>query len=126
MDFSHSQRSLDYQDRLHDFMEGHVYPAEPLAEEQRTAAGPERTPALDGLKTKARELGLWNLFLPDAGYGAGLDNRDYAPIAELTGRSFLAPEVFNCSAPDTGNTRNATAQRQGGGKRPKTAKTASL
>ncbi|MCP4308274.1 MAG: acyl-CoA dehydrogenase [bacterium] len=104
MDFSHSERSQEYQDRLLTFMRDHVYPAESAHEEQRRGAGPEATEALRMLKTTARDQGLWNLFLPDTEWGAGLSNVEYAPLAEIMGRSVeLAPEATNCSAPDTGN-----------------------
>jgi acyl-CoA dehydrogenase len=104
VDFSHSERSLHFQEQLTAFMEEHVYPAEPIAEEQRNAAGPEAPPVLADLKAEARSRGLWNLFLPETEWGAGLSNVDYAPLAEIMGRSIeLAPEATNCSAPDTGN-----------------------
>ena len=104
MDFSHSQRSQQYQDRLNAFMDERVYPAESQAETQRTAAGSEATAVLRELKTVARDQGLWNLFLPGDEWGAGLTNVEYAPLAEIMGRSIeLAPEATNCAAPDTGN-----------------------
>jgi len=109
MDFRHSDRSLDYQQRVQAFLDEHVYPAEHAFEEQaaanRAAGTPQRTPeVLQGLKAEARSRGLWNLFLPDEEHGAGLSVLDYAPIAELSGRSAaIAPEAMNCSAPDTGN-----------------------
>lgn len=86
-------------------MDKAVYPAEPVHEGQRNNGNPvEATPVLGGLKEEARARGLWNLFLPDAEWGAGLSNADYAPLAEIMGRSIeLAPEATNCSAPDTGN-----------------------
>lgn len=104
MDFSHSKRSRKYQDKLTTFMNEVVYPAEADHEAQRAAAGPEATPILHELKASARAAGLWNLFLPGDEWGAGLTNVDYAPLAEIMGRSIeLAPEATNCSAPDTGN-----------------------
>jgi acyl-CoA dehydrogenase len=109
MDFTHSERSRDLQDQVGQFLTDHVYPAEPVFEEQaaanRRAGTPFRTPeVLQELKGAARARGLWNLFLPDERYGAGLSVLDYAPIAELSGRSLaIAPEAMNCSAPDTGN-----------------------
>jgi acyl-CoA dehydrogenase len=104
MDFSHSERSQQYQDRLLAFMDDHVYPAEPVQEAQRADAGSEATEVLRTLKTTARSDGLWNLFLPGTEWGAGLTNLEYAPLAEIMGRSVeLAPEATNCSAPDTGN-----------------------
>jgi acyl-CoA dehydrogenase len=109
MDFNHSERSLELQKQVRQFLDEHIYPAEHEFEQQeaanRAAGHTFRTPeVLAGLKTTAREQGLWNLFLPDERYGAGLSVLDYAPIAELTGRSVaIAPEAMNCAAPDTGN-----------------------
>ena len=86
-------------------MDEHVYPAERVAQEQVEASGnPHHFPEiLDELKKKARKIGLWNLFLPDVEHGAGLTNLEYAPLAEIMGRSAIASRVFNCAAPDTGN-----------------------
>ena len=104
MDFEHSKRSRKYQKRLGAFMDEFVYPAEADHEKERAAAGPEATPTLRGLKATAKSQGLWNLFLPNEEWGAGLQNVEYAPLAEIMGRSIeLAPEATNCSAPDTGN-----------------------
>jgi len=92
-------------ERLEAFMADEVYPNEAVYDEQ-LASGPTRwaqPPVMDQLQAKARAAGLWNLFLPEAEWGAGLTNRQYAPLCEVMGRSFIAPEVFNCSAPDTGN-----------------------
>ncbi|CAM3025579.1 acyl-CoA dehydrogenase family protein [Streptomyces albus] len=106
MDFAYDARTEELRERLLSFMDEHVYPAEPVAEEQRAALdSPWRTPqVVEELKATARKLGLWNLFLPDPEYGAGLTNLQYAPLAEITGRSpQLAPTALNCAAPDTGN-----------------------
>ena len=109
MDFAPSERSLDLQKDVQAFLDEHVYPAEETFHAQaaahRAAGTPFRTPeVLAGLKTEARSRGLWNLFLPDNELGAGLSVLDYAPIAELSGRSAsIAPEAMNCAAPDTGN-----------------------
>jgi acyl-CoA dehydrogenase len=108
----------ELQDRLRAFMSDVVDPGERTYWEQHEAA-PSRwsvPPVLDELKAQARAAGLWNLFLPESEYGAGLSNRDYAPLCEIMGRSAIAPEVFNCSAPDTGNmevlTRYGTAEHR--------------
>ena len=105
MDFSFSPRVDDLRKQLHDFMDSHVYPAERTYREQYRASGDEQfhPPVMEELKAEARARGLWNLFLPDERYGAGLTNLEYAPLAEILGRSFLAPEALNCAAPDTGN-----------------------
>jgi acyl-CoA dehydrogenase len=106
MDFSHSDRVEDYRGRLLEFMDSHIYPAEPVYTQQMEESGdPHHHPAvLEDLKKEARGRGLWNLFLPDAEAGGGLSVLEYAPLAEITGRSVhLAPEAMNCSAPDTGN-----------------------
>jgi acyl-CoA dehydrogenase len=93
------------QEQLLRFMDEHVYPNERLYAEQVEASGdPHHEPAiLKELRGKAKALGLWNLFLPDAEYGAGLTNLEYTPLCEVMGRSPIAPRVFNCAAPDTGN-----------------------
>jgi acyl-CoA dehydrogenase len=107
MDFEFDDRTTELGGRLEQFMTDSVYPAEArFAEEQRAAADPFGTPSQvkEDLKREARERGLWNLFLPDERWGAGLSNLQYAPLAEITGRSSdLAPEALNCSPPDTGN-----------------------
>jgi acyl-CoA dehydrogenase len=108
MDFSHSEKVRDLQERVTQFMEDHVYPAEPKyhkeLEENRRAGNPwQVTKVLEDLKKKAKAADLWNLFLPHSEHGAGLTNLEYAPLCEIMGRSHIAPEAFNCSAPDTGN-----------------------
>src|ERR1700728_2316411 len=105
MDFEFSARSAQLQAELLAFMDSHVYPAEELYESQLAASGDPHSqpPVMEELKAAARSRGLWNLFMPDPAYGAGLTNLDYAPVAELLGRSMIAPETMNCSAPDTGN-----------------------
>jgi acyl-CoA dehydrogenase len=104
MDFDHSPKTKALQRRVQDFMDAHVYPNEERYRAEFLAGGGLRPPALlDELKAKARAEGLWNLFLPDSEYGAGLTNAEYAPLCEIMGRVMWAPEVFNCSAPDTGN-----------------------
>jgi acyl-CoA dehydrogenase len=105
MDFEPSARCNEFKERLGAFMDDHVYPAEAVYESQlRDSGNPHHQPAvMEELKAKAREAGLWNMFLPDAEHGAGLSNSDYAPLAEILGRSRIASEACNCSAPDTGN-----------------------
>jgi acyl-CoA dehydrogenase len=110
MDFGYSEKSRDLQRRVAAFMDEHVYPNEAtfhhqvadysLAEWRKW----KPAPIVEALKPKARAAGLWNLFLPESALGAGLTNVEYAPLCEIMGRSaHFAPEVFNCSAPDTGN-----------------------
>ncbi|SIS85605.1 acyl-CoA dehydrogenase family protein [Alicyclobacillus vulcanalis] len=105
MDFSYSEKVVALKRKLEQFMEEVVYPGERTYYEQ-LASQPNRwmvPPIMEEMKAKAKAAGLWNLFLPDSEYGAGLTNLEYAPLAEVMGRSPIAPEVFNCNAPDTGN-----------------------
>jgi acyl-CoA dehydrogenase len=118
MDFETSAKVKRLEAQLQEFVEREVYPAEKLFERQLNEA-PSRwqiPPILEELKAKARAAGLWNLFLPESELGAGLSNLEYAPLCEIMGRSPIAPEVFNCSAPDTGNmetlVRYATPEQQ--------------
>ncbi len=105
MDFEPSDKVKQVSARVRAFMDEHIYPAEKVFERQ-LAEAPTRwqiPPIMEELKAKARAAGLWNLFLPESEMGAGLTNLEYAPLCEIMGRSPIAPEVFNCSAPDTGN-----------------------
>ena len=107
MDFSHSPKAQEYIARVDAFIDERILPNEATYFSQLAHSDDFRTwripPIMEELKAEAKAAGLWNLFLPDPKLGAGLDNRDYAPLAERMGRCFLAPEVFNCNAPDTGN-----------------------
>jgi acyl-CoA dehydrogenase len=104
MDFDEPVRTREIRGRLEAFMDEHVYPNEERFFTESMELGPWAVwPVVEELKPLAREAGLWNLFLPESGHGAGLTNLEYAPLCEVMGRSHLAPEVFNCSAPDTGN-----------------------
>ena len=103
MHFEFSERAKDFQKRLTAFMEEHIYPNEQSFYDEIESKRWSPTRIVEDLKPKARAAGLWNLFLPDEEYGAGLKNLEYAPLCEIMGRSPMAPEVFNCSAPDTGN-----------------------
>jgi acyl-CoA dehydrogenase len=104
VDFEHSATTKDHLERLGAFMDEHIYPNEERFEAQLASGNRwEEPPLLAQLQDKARAARLWNLFLPDSHYGAGLTNLDYAPLCELMGRVRWSPEVFNCSAPDTGN-----------------------
>lgn len=104
MSFEPSPKVQALQQRLTAFMDEHIYPAEKRFVKEAEELGPWAVyPVVEELKPKARALGLWNLFLPESEHGAGLTNLEYAPLCEIMGRSLLAPEVFNCAAPDTGN-----------------------
>src|SRR5437762_9029711 len=102
--FQVTPRAREIYQSLRAFMDEHVYPNEEVFREQiNTGERWQPAPLTDELKAGARGAGLWNLFLPESEYGAGLTNLEYAPLCEIMGRSPWAPEVFNCSAPDTGN-----------------------
>jgi acyl-CoA dehydrogenase len=121
MDFSHSDKVRALQEQLTAFMDAHIYPAEARFHEEIEANRRRGNPwvpteVMEELKRKAKAADLWNLFLPHSEHGAGLTNLEYAPLCEIMGRSELAPEAFNCSAPDTGNmevlARYATPEQQ--------------
>jgi acyl-CoA dehydrogenase len=117
MHFAHSPRVQELQQQLTEFIDEHIYPNERLYHRQIAEGDRWRpVPIIEELKPKARAAGLWNLFLPGDEWGAGLSNLEYAPLCEIMGRVPMAPEVFNCSAPDTGNmevlARYGTAEQQ--------------
>jgi acyl-CoA dehydrogenase len=108
MDFAYSDKTKRLQEKVTAFMQSHVYPAERAFNDEvaanRHAGNPwQATRVMESLKERARGQGLWNLFLPESEYGAGLTNLEYAPLCEIMGRSDIGPEAFNCNAPDTGN-----------------------
>jgi acyl-CoA dehydrogenase len=106
MDFLYSAKVKELQTKLTNFMEEHVYPNEKVYERQlneQENRWSEVPRVMEDLKEKAKAAELWNLFLPESEYGAGLTNLEYAPLCEIMGRSLIGPEVFNCGAPDTGN-----------------------
>src|SRR5690606_31381582 len=105
MDFQHSPKAQDFLKRVKDFMKNEIEPVEEAYLRELHSLDNKWVvlPIIEELKAKAKAAGLWNMFLPDEHYGAGLSTLEYAAVAELTGRSFIAPEVFNCNAPDTGN-----------------------
>jgi len=103
MDFDYSTKVRNLSARVAEFTRTEIRPREPAYAEAVEQSRWEIPPVIEELKAKARDAGLWNLFLPDSEYGAGLTNLEYAPLAEIMGRSPIAPEVFNCAAPDTGN-----------------------
>ncbi len=103
MDFEYTPKVKRLQAQVRDFMDAHVYPSEALYAEQVAKDRWAQPPIMEELKKMARSEGLWNLFLPESKHGAGLTNLEYAPLCEIMGRSHIAPEVFNCAAPDTGN-----------------------
>jgi acyl-CoA dehydrogenase len=103
MNFEFSDKVKDLQRRVQGFLDEYIYPNEKRFEEEIARNRWQPTKIVEELKPKARAAGLWNLFLPESEHGAGLTNLEYAPLCEIMGRSHMAPEVFNCSAPDTGN-----------------------
>ena len=104
MDFEYSDKVKALQEKLGRFMDEHVYPNEHRYHEEATPENRWQPRAvIEELKPKAKAAGLWNLFLPESDHGAGLTNLEYAPLCEIMGRVHWAPEIFNCSAPDTGN-----------------------
>jgi acyl-CoA dehydrogenase len=105
VEFELSPKTQELRERLLEFMDSHIYPAEPVWHQQVVDSGDPyfHPPVMEELKREAQNRGLWNLFLPDGRFGAGLTNLEYAPLAEITGRSHIAPEALNCAAPDTGN-----------------------
>jgi acyl-CoA dehydrogenase len=103
MSFGLNEKTKALQQRLQEFMDAHIYPNEKRFQDEIEIERWQPTKIVEELKIKARASGLWNLFLPNDERGAGLTNLEYAPLCEIMGRSHLAPEVFNCSAPDTGN-----------------------